>query len=325
VDDREKVEAPIRKEEIEETLLDSEKEDDEPGDITRSAFVDGPSVWGALPAPNRNAKKQHDQVLRSGEPNINDEMEEVFESPDNQASSSIAAENPTRDNEQMKVMHEDDEPAEEKEQSARGPDAPKRVTAAPGGMAPRAELYQYYSQEKSLTSAQCQQLKDYFTTWTNGAKSHELEFTCVFTCPLTGEHFVCGNWNNDRGQAVSSVEDPFFWYSKWIRDMRTLFGLCLLVQCAIFCASIIRAPFSLFSLSNFSHPSENKKQAMNAAAAKALDCFSLRACHGTERTPLRRCRDAPYLLEGNTPFPLPTGIQLPTALIPPGNRKGSSQ
>ena len=68
---------------------------------------------------------------------------------------------------------------------------------------------------------------------------------------------------------------------------------------------------------HFDSPPENKKGAMNAAAAKALDCFSLRECHGTEAAPGRRCRDAPYPSGGDAPA-LPTppaGTGLPTALI----------
>jgi len=146
--------------------------------------------------------------------------------------------------------------------------------------APRAELHQYYI-KKGLTSAHAQKLKDYFTTWTNGAKSHELKFTCIFTCPMTGEHFACGSWMN--GGEVDHVEDQIFWY-------------------------------------------KNKKQAMNAAAAKALDCFSLRECHGTDMTPIRRCQDAPVSEEDAPVLPtLPTGIDLPTILIQSGDSSHETQ
>ena len=64
---------------------------------------------------------------------------------------------------------------------------------------------------------------------------------------------------------------------------------------------------------------ENKKQAMNAAAAKALDCFSLRECHETEKVPTQRCEDAPYLSQEDAPAlpTLPEGISLPSEHIQP--------
>lgn len=54
----------------------------------------------------------------------------------------------------------------------------------------------------------------------------------------------------------------------------------------------------------FFHASlENSKLAMNAAAAKALDCFAYRECHGKNEVPILRCCDEPYF-RGNAP-PLP--------------------
>ena len=74
---------------------------------------------------------------------------------------------------------------------------------------------------------------------------------------------------------------------------------------------------------------ENKKQAMNAAAAKALDCFSRRECHGKENALLsqQRCHDAAYLSEEDAcaiPIP-PDGIDLPTIHIVPGGDLLSSE
>jgi len=58
-----------------------------------------------------------------------------------------------------------------------------------------------------------------------------------------------------------------------------------------------------------------KKHATIAAAARALDCFSLRRCEGTGKDPFRRCEDPPYPA-GNAPrLPdLPSGVALPTPL-----------
>jgi len=157
------------------------------------------------------------------------------------------------------------------------------ASAAP---APRAELYQYYVKGKGLAVSLAQKLKDRYTTWSDDAKSHEVKFTCVFTCPLTGEHFACGSWSNDGAEVADVGKDGIFWY-------------------------------------------KNKKQAMNAAAAKALDCFSRRECHGKENAPLaqQRCRDAAYLSEEDAPaIPIPPdGIDLPTILIGPGGDSSSSE
>ena len=59
-----------------------------------------------------------------------------------------------------------------------------------------------------------------------------------------------------------------------------------------------------------------KKDAMNAAAARALDCFSLRKYHGTDKRPYERCLDAPYLSAADAPSlpSLHSGVKFPTAL-----------
>jgi hypothetical protein len=56
-----------------------------------------------------------------------------------------------------------------------------------------------------------------------------------------------------------------------------------------------------------------KKLALNAAAAKALDCFSFRRCLGTDKSPWQRCIDSPYMLATDAlPLPnLPSGVILP--------------
>ena len=59
---------------------------------------------------------------------------------------------------------------------------------------------------------------------------------------------------------------------------------------------------------------KTKKLAITAAAAKALDCFSLRRCYGTEKTHWQRCIDSPYLIAEEAPMlpALPPGAVLPT-------------
>ncbi len=55
---------------------------------------------------------------------------------------------------------------------------------------------------------------------------------------------------------------------------------------------------------------------MNAAAAKALDCFAFRECHGTKDLPMLRCHDEPYLKGKAPPLPEPpNGITLINSLL----------
>jgi hypothetical protein len=133
--------------------------------------------------------------------------------------------------------------------------------------APRAELYQSYL-KRGFTTGQAQELKHFFTVWTDDALPHEKKFTCIFTCPIDGEHFASGNWNHG-GEVVQ--KDGVFWFP-------------------------------------------NKNSAMHAAAAKALDCFSLRRCKGTDVTPSQRCEDGPYLaIDAPLIAGLPSDVELPNA------------
>ncbi len=67
----------------------------------------------------------------------------------------------------------------------------------------------------------------------------------------------------------------------------------------------------VLKLMNRSLFKESKKDAINAAAARALDCFSFRKCHGTNRRPSKRCQDDPYLVCDAPPLPaLPNSVTL---------------
>jgi hypothetical protein len=132
---------------------------------------------------------------------------------------------------------------------------------------PRGELYQQYI-VRGFTTEQAQKLNDYYTTWTIGP-SHEMKFTSVFTCPMSGEHFASGMWNGN-----GEVWGGHVWY-------------------------------------------KNKKQSMNAAAAKVLDCFSFRK--NDSDSSLRRCDDEPYFEDETPSFSLPPNVVLPTELIQPNN------
>mmetsp|Transcript_16583 Transcript_16583/g.33565 ORF Transcript_16583/g.33565 Transcript_16583/m.33565 type:complete len:348 (+) Transcript_16583:1-1044(+) len=117
------------------------------------------------------------------------------------------------------------------------------------------------------------ELKKYYATWYDvhhNPKPHDKKFTSVFTCPLTGERFACGYWEND-GDIFA--EGRVFWY-------------------------------------------RNSKLAMNAAAAKALDCFAFRECHGKNDVPILRCREEPYFRGNAPPLPEPPrGVTLINSLL----------
>ncbi|KAL7539816.1 hypothetical protein ACHAXR_009636 [Thalassiosira sp. AJA248-18] len=242
---------------------DAKSENDEPfADITRSSFVDRPSLSQAAPGSPIT------RDLFPGRPN------DLRERSKATSRLSTGSKKNDGDQEQFFDITRDafqDRPSSDAAKATNDtpPPPPQNMTE----YAPRAELYQSYI-KKGFRPEQAQRLKEYFTTWdSNDAKSHELKFTSVFTCPITGEHFMCGSW---RSGGEIETKDQTFWY-------------------------------------------KNKKQAMNAAAAKALDCFSLRECHGTGAKPIQQCEDAPYLSKDDAPAlpALPKGISLPSKLVHP--------
>jgi len=57
---------------------------------------------------------------------------------------------------------------------------------------------------------------DCFTTWNDGGKPHELKFTSIFTCPVTGEHFASGRYGKERDVYVvikdANTSQDVFWF-----------------------------------------------------------------------------------------------------------------
>ena len=119
-------------------------------------------------------------------------------------------------------------------------------------------------------------LKNWYRVWENGEKSPQMRFTCIFTCPTTFEHFASGNMK----------KDAFNQMNKTATKVDEVYWYA------------------------------TKQLALNAAAAKALDCFSLRRCFGSDKSPWQRCIDSPYMLATDAlPLPdLPSGVVLPTCL-----------
>lgn len=77
---------------------------------------------------------------------------------------------------------------------------------------PLAELNQTFINEGWLRPDQIPEMRRFYTSWDNGEKSHKAMFTCIFTCPTTGEHFASGHYNNARG--VYSTNGVFWYKSK---------------------------------------------------------------------------------------------------------------
>lgn len=111
---------------------------------------------------------------------------------------------------------------------------------------------------------------DCFVAWHIGP-DHERYFTCIFTCPSSGEKFMCGTFGDRsklkithekvKGDDNSTV--AVVWYRK-------------------------------------------KKDAENAAAARALDCFSYREGNGKKSMSYGLCAEPPYL-ENEIEFMVPIG------------------
>ena len=49
-----------------------------------------------------------------------------------------------------------------------------------------------------------------FTLWSGRVPDGHVLYHCIFTCPITGTHYLCGDL--DQSQAVEM--DGTFWYSK---------------------------------------------------------------------------------------------------------------
>ena len=55
-----------------------------------------------------------------------------------------------------------------------------------------------------------------FTTWDDGGKPHEVKFTSIFTCPVSGEHFISGKYGKERDVYVVVKDEKtnvdVFWF-----------------------------------------------------------------------------------------------------------------
>ena len=87
------------------------------------------------------------------------------------------------------------------------PDAESIAAAA--SASPKSELYQFYI-EKGLTVEQASDINDFYTVLENNASPHDKKFTSIFTCPISGEHFLAGYL--EGGEVLS--DGHAYWYSE---------------------------------------------------------------------------------------------------------------
>ena len=68
-----------------------------------------------------------------------------------------------------------------------------------------------------------------FTTWDDGGKPHEVKFTSIFTCPVSGEHFASGKYGKERDVYIVLKDEvanvDVYWFCTYI--VETL-SYCLL-------------------------------------------------------------------------------------------------
>ena len=164
-------------------------------DITRDSFSERPSL-ASDPSHHLTSSIKHgkDQKMSAGV--NNDDDEESFDI--------TRASFPDRPSLATAQQHLEDESfVEPKPSPFMGEEVRQRLNP------PKADLYNFYIR-KGLTSDQASELNDFYTVWESGPSSLK-RFTCVFTCPITGEHFFAGNWN-EGGDVV--LENSVYWYRK---------------------------------------------------------------------------------------------------------------
>ena len=76
---------------------------------------------------------------------------------------------------------------------------------------PINELNQLFV-NRGLSDGQLKIVKErYYTVLDNGGPQHDMLYTAIFTCPMTGEHFPCGELQKLQPVGVDDV----YWYSEF--------------------------------------------------------------------------------------------------------------
>jgi hypothetical protein len=211
-------------------------EEEEFEDITRSSFVDKPSL-----SSSSTGFRTKRRLVPS---DIEEENEEVYDitrdafsnRPSLSAAPGFQESLSTKESTLREKGHKNRSSADGMAPNINAPSSSSSpsydISIEP---APRAVLYQFYI-DKGLSNEHAQKLKSYFTTWTNGAKSHELRFTCIFTCPVTGEHFASGNYRT-AGSGINAVSGipscQAYWYSEFRYNYLQVCTLILSVRSSL--------------------------------------------------------------------------------------------
>ena len=168
---------------------------------------------------------------------------------------------------------------------------------------PKSALSAWYNQKPR----HCQLSKDCFISWNNGGLAHQLKFTSVFVCPLTGEIFASGRYGETVEYKTSMDEGngaEIVWYSEY---PIVCVGRIPLVSCFV-----ANAP----GLLDVPTHTDTKKLAEHGAASRAYDCFSYRQYFGTGMNSVHLGTEQPYLpKEQAQRLNQPGPPQLPT--LPP--------
>lgn len=165
-------------------------------DITRDAFQERPSLASV---PNHHLSQN--KKARKSTSVFDDEAEDSFDItrvlfPD-RPSLAIAQQHKLSE-----TMLKESRPYENDDQEQR------KVVK----MMPKAELYQFYI-SKGLSGDQASELNDFYTVLSN----KDGKFSCVFTCPISGESFLAGHWV--KGGEVAS-DGQVYWYSEFIISLQ---------------------------------------------------------------------------------------------------------
>lgn len=87
------------------------------------------------------------------------------------------------------------------------------------------------SPKNALTMWYGQRYKNYlqfktnecFTTWDDGGKPHEVKFTSIFTCPVSGEHFASGKYGKERDMYIVLNDEKAHINVVWYCTLELLF------------------------------------------------------------------------------------------------------
>ena len=190
-------------------------DDEEYEDISRCSFVDKPSPSSAILPSSAGLRSKRRATPPYIEKDSNEEVFDISLSAATDFREPLTTGQKTRSKKADKYSGSSTDGMAPSVNTPSSSPLPSYDTDV--DLAPRAELHQFYI-KKGLSNEQTQTLKSYFTTWTNGAKSHELKFTCIFTCPVTGEHFASGDWRTAGSGTDEMFEVPScqtYWYSEF--------------------------------------------------------------------------------------------------------------